>query len=727
MMGKGAIPGTDKALLCTLGPSSLNEATIRRLSEAGATLFRLNLSHTSLDELRPAIELIERSTCVPVCIDTEGAQIRTGWMAEGFIELGCDKVVRIVREPIQGDEARFNLYPHDTIDLLEVGDIVSIDFNSALVQVLEIDISGLLVRVLNGGRVGQNKAVSVQRDIFLPPLTAKDQAATAIAIEMNVNYHALSFANSAADVRELRHTTGEGCCIISKIESRRGLKNLDEIALASDALLIDRGDLSHEVMIEQIPRLQKAVIRRARRFGRPIYVATNLLESMVDRPSPTRAEVNDVYNTLSDGADGLVLAAETAIGAYPVRCAEMVVRMVREHQRAGDDEGLVLGSPHSLLAPPHGGRLVERVVAHEGELHGLIELEVSRSDLMDCEQLATGTFSPLCGFMDQETLSSVLEKDCLPDGTIWPMPILLQLPRGRAERLTAGERVGLASSDGTVHALIDVREIYRLDMEHVAQKWFGSSSRDHPGVRRFFAAGEVAIAGEVTLVRPVASLHKAFELSPRKSRYIFAHNGWSRVVGFHTRNVCHRAHEYLQISALRKSNADGIYISPVVGEKKSNDFLAGPILESYRILFESGQYEAEQRLLGSFSTYSRYAGPREALFTALCRKNMGCSHFILGRDHTGVGNFYPADANARYFEKVGDIGIEPLFFDAIGYNPLTRSYGPIGSNENVITLSGTQFRQTLLSGRRVPDWFVRDSIQDMLLEELSAGRQVFHG
>ena len=127
-MGKGAIPGTDKALLCTLGPSSLNEATIRRLSEAGATLFRLNLSHTSFDELRPAIELIERSTRVPVCIDTEGAQIRTGLMAKRFIELGCDEVVHIVREPVQGDDARFNLYPHDTIDLLEVGDIISIDF-----------------------------------------------------------------------------------------------------------------------------------------------------------------------------------------------------------------------------------------------------------------------------------------------------------------------------------------------------------------------------------------------------------------------------------------------------------------------------------------------------------------------------------------------------------------------------------------------------------------------
>ena len=188
---------------------------------------------------------------------------------------------------------------------------------------------------------GQNKAVTVQRQIYLPPLTAKDIAVIDIAKSYGIRNFALSFANSAEDVETLRARVGRDARIISKIECRAGLRNLEEIAAASDALLIDRGDLSREIPIEQIPRIQKEIIRKTKGFGRRIYVATNLLESMVSQRSPTRAEVNDIYNTLADGADGLVLAAETAIGEYPVRCAAMIVRMVHEHQNQPDLVDLV--------------------------------------------------------------------------------------------------------------------------------------------------------------------------------------------------------------------------------------------------------------------------------------------------------------------------------------------------------------------------------------------------
>jgi pyruvate kinase len=716
------IPNTDKALLCTLGPASLNEPTIKRLADLGATLFRLNLSHTNLEQLTPAIDIIQKSADVPVCIDTEGAQVRTGRMADK-VELRYGNKSMIVRDSIIGNAERFNLYPSDIADYLKAGDIISIDFNAALVQILAISEPGLELRILSGGRVGSNKAVTVQRELTLPALTAKDRAAVEIAKGMGVQNYALSFANSARDVKELRDMVGDEARIISKIECRQGLRNLDEIGRASNALLIDRGDLSREILIEQIPRIQKTLIRRAKKLERPIYVATNLLESMVDQPTPTRAEVNDIYNTLSDGADGLVLAAETAIGAFPVRCAEMVVRMVREYQEFRTNDQLSTDDRFSLLPPPHGGKLIEQTTPPQIDLTKLPKLRVAMTDLMDCELLANGTYSPLGGFMTRRELDSVLSSNCLPDGTIWTMPILLQVSNDKD--IGPGSMIALTSADDRIHALLEVSEKYSLDKGRIATAWFGSDSPAHPGVARFYAAGDTALAGRVILVEPLPSRYKAYEFSPHRTRFVFAHNGWSRVVGFHTRNVCHRAHEFLQLEALRRVNGDGIYVSPVVGPKKPNDFLTGPILDSYRVLLDNADYPKEKYLLGGFPTYSRYAGPREAVFTALCRKNMGCSHFIVGRDHTGVGNYYAVDANQRIFDELGDIGISPVFFDTIGFDPRTGSYAPSLNDNHAMNISGTQFREALLAGNRVPSWFVRDEIQDMLLGELAAGRAIF--
>ena len=272
---------------------------------------------------------------------------------------------------------------------------------------------------------------------------------------------------------------------------------------------------------------------------------------------------------------------------------------------------------------------------------------------------------------------------------------------------------------------MDISEIYELDTDKVAQQWFGTTSSNHTGVKRFFAAGDWAIGGSVTLVSPLASALKPYEISPTDSRYIFEHNGWSQVVGFHTRNVCHRAHEFLQNTALETANADGIYISPVTGTKKANDFLPEPVIRSYEMLLNAAPDEANTRMLGAFSTYSRFAGPREAIFTALCRKNMGCSHFIIGRDHTGVGDYYSPDANRRFFDGVGEIGVTPIFFDPIGYSPGKNTYELMDGTDDLETISGTQFREALLSGDRVPDWFVRGDVQDMLLAELAEGRPIF--
>jgi ATP sulfurylase len=217
---------------------------------------------------------------------------------------------------------------------------------------------------------------------------------------------------------------------------------------------------------------------------------------------------------------------------------------------------------------------------------------------------------------------------------------------------------------------------------------------------------------------------RQYELSPSQVRFIFSHQGWSKIVGFHTRNVVHQAHRHIQLEALTRCNGDGLFISPVVGPKKVGDFLPKPVLESYQVLLDAGEYPIENTLLGTFSTYPRYAGPREAVFTAMCRKNFGCSHFIIGRDHAGVGDYYPVDANRKIFDVLGDIGIEPIFFDEIVYNSQSNSYGSAKSaGQNI---SGTEARQIILSGNRLPNWFMHDQVQDHLLRMMAENKPIFY-
>ncbi|MDP6344502.1 MAG: pyruvate kinase, partial [Alphaproteobacteria bacterium] len=588
----------------------------------------------------------------------------------------------------------------------------------------------VVMRVLNGGQIGNNKAVTVDRDVTMPPLTPKDEEAVRIGVAEGVSHFALSFANRGEDVATLRAIVGDDAFVISKIETLSGLDNLDAIAAASNALLIDRGDLSRQVPLEQIPRVQKAIIRRVKELDRKAYVATNLLESMVTSPIPTRAEVNDIYNTLNDGADGLVLAAETAIGDYPIRCAGMIVRMTREYEKAQaeDPTSLAARPPVNLLVEPHGGELVHRLAAGAdlAGLDRLPKLTVAETDLLDCEQIALGTYSPLTGFMDQDTMQAVLDDHRLPDGTVWTMPVVLQMTEAATRRFGPGERIALTTDDGMVHSLLDVAEVSRFDRQAAAAKWFGTDAPEHPGVARLMAGGEFLVAGDVRLVERLPSLHRHYELTPSQTRSIFAHKGWIQVVGFHTRNVVHRVHEYIQMQALERTGADGLYISPVIGPKKAGDFLPGPIMRSYQTLLEFGLYPKERVVLGSFQTYSRYSGPREAVFTALCRKNMGCSYFIVGRDHTGVADFYAPDANRRLFDDLGDIGIAPVHFDAIGYNPEKEGYGPLDEAGAVEPISGSQIRDALRTGDEIPDWSIRDLVQDMLREEVAAGRPLFY-
>jgi pyruvate kinase len=715
-----------KEILCTLGPASMNGRVIGRLTELGATLFRINLSHTALADVGDVIDTIRSHTDVPICLDTEGAQVRTGAFVEGKILIAENEIIQIPHSRAPGNARCFNLYPSNIVGDLEIGDFISIDFNAVLVQVTEARGGGVAVRVLNGGEIGSNKAVTVERALTMPPLTEKDIAALKIGRAKGIDHVALSFANFPEDVDVIRRHAGDGVKVISKIECRNGVENLEEIATRSDAILIDRGDLSREFPVEHIPAMQKQITRRTKAVQRKVYVATNLLESMIVAPVPTRAEVNDVYNTLMDGVDGLVLAAETAIGAYPISCASMIVKLIHSFEAGSAvTPDYYVADPASLLVEPHGGKLVHReALAMAAEADQLPRVRVSDLALMDCQQIALGTFSPLTGFMDSAALESVLQSNHLPDGTIWTLPITLQLPREALKGAGVGDRVALESAAGIVHAMLDISEIYPLDFERIVQPWFGADSMSHPGVAGLAERGDVFVAGAVTLVRRLESLYRHFELTPAQTRFLFTRKGWSRVVGFHTRNVAHRVHEHIQLAALEETNADGLYISPVIGPRKTGDFLPGPILKSYQIMLDFHLYPVGKVVLGSFATYPRYSGPREAVFTALCRKNLGCSHFIVGRDHTGVGDFYRPEESQALFEKLGDMGVAPVFFDEIAYDSACGAYVPASEASEPVAISGSKARQMIAEDEALPEWFMRDIIQDHLRSEIAAGRAI---
>ncbi len=227
------------------------------------------------------------------------------------------------------------------------------------------------------------------------------------------------------------------------------------------------------------------------------------------------------------------------------------------------------------------------------------------------------------------------------------------------------------------------------------------------------------------MIESINSPYSEYRLTPAKSRFIFNKKGWNKVVGFHTRNVPHRVHEFIQINALESTHADGLLISPIIGPQKAGDFLPGPVIKSYQLLINQGLYPSEKVVLGCFSTYPRYAGPREAIFTAICRKNMGCSHFIVGRDHTGVGDFYRDSDTRQLFDKLDDLGIKPVFYDPIGYNPMKNQYCPVNSTET-IPISGSEVREALRQNRSLPHWVMHQLVQDMLRAQITAGKDIFY-
>jgi sulfate adenylyltransferase len=326
-------------ILCTLGPASMHQSVIEGLDERGVDLYRINLSHTPADAIARSIDLVRGWSDTPICLDSEGPQVRCG-PVEGEVVLDVDGQVTLTARRVDGSAHQLTLWPRSVFDVLQPGSLVGVDFDGALLEVIANDGTDARAVVVRPGRIRSNKAVTVDAPMRLPPLSEKDLEAIEIGSRAGIAHYALSFATRAEDVADLRSRTPDASHIIAKIESRAGVRGMDGIIEVADSVLIDRGDLSREVALEQVPYYQKAIVRRANRWNRPVYVATNLLESMVTSRMPTIAESNDIANTLLDGVHGLVLAAETAIGRDPVGALDMVLRAIAAFDRAHDTSAL---------------------------------------------------------------------------------------------------------------------------------------------------------------------------------------------------------------------------------------------------------------------------------------------------------------------------------------------------------------------------------------------------
>lgn len=706
-----------KKILCTLGPKSLNKKVINRLEGLGVDIFRLNLSHTKIDELEYNINLIRSFSSVPICLDTEGAQVRTGSFKEGEVSLENNKTVLISKKMVKGTSDNFNLYPENITDELLEADLISIDFDSVLLQIVGKKDDYLTTKVINGGKIGSNKGVAVNRNIDLPFITRKDKEAILIGNKLGINHFALSFAENGKNVRKFRELIGNQSFLISKIESHEGLINRSDIIKLSDAILIDRGDLSRDVEIENIPHTQEVLINEANKNNTEVFVATNLLESMLKSSTPTRAEVNDVYHTLKSGADGLVLAAETAIGLNPIKAASMIRKMISNFNETTSNDTLNFNKNVKGIKPHGGGDLNIKIASSSeiNEIYNLKKIEVDENSLLDAQQIALGTYSPIKGFMDKENVNSVLDNNLLVDGNIWTLPIILQIKDENELTKFINERVVMTSKEGEDIAFLDIDKIEEIDLNDLCKKWFKTNSLNHPGVYQIQSKGKYIVSGNVSLIKRKDTPYQNFDLSPQETRFIFSQKHWDVVVGFHTRNPIHRAHEFIQLSAMDISNADGMYINPVIGPKKKGDFLPEVVLKSYQLMIDSGHYSSENFLLGGFNTYSRFSGPREAVFTAICRKNMGCTHFIIGRDHAGVGDYYAEDDTRKFFDQLGDLVIEPIFFNPVGYDKKTKIFCEEKLSNNITEkISGSVIRQAIEKSENLPNWYMRDEVLEFI-------------
>ncbi len=380
------------------------------------------------------------------------------------------------------------------------------------------------------------------------------------------------------------------------------------------------------------------------------------------------------------------------------------------------------------MIAPHGGELINRYVTGT-ERERLLEqaqtlpgIVLDDKNISDLEMIACGAMSPLTGFMTRREYTSVVEHMRLSNGLVWSLPITLAVDEETAETVQKADQVALRDPRGQVLALLNVEEVYTYDKQQEAQQVFRTTDEKHPGVAYVYAQGDYLVGGEITMLnRPQHENFVDYRLEPTQTREAFRKRGWNTVVAFQTRNPIHRAHEYLQKCALEI--VDGLLIHPLVGRTKSDDIPAEVRMRSYQVLLQN-YYPENRYLLSVFPAAMRYAGPREAIFHALVRKNYGCTHIIIGRDHAGVGDYYGTyDAQHIFREfRPEELEITPLFFEHAFYcrrcgNMATAKTCPHDKSAHVF-LSGTKVREMLSRGELPPEEFTRREVAQLLMEAM---------
>jgi sulfate adenylyltransferase len=382
-------------------------------------------------------------------------------------------------------------------------------------------------------------------------------------------------------------------------------------------------------------------------------------------------------------------------------------------------------SPSVSTIRPHGGRLIDRTVpgdeydqfiASLADAPSLALDDISSSDLY---MIAVGAYSPLSGFLTEAEYNSVVETMQLDDGTLWPLPVTLPVRADDVRKLRMGQVISLTDTLGRMAGAMEIASIWQPDLDREAEQVYRTTDRNHPGVARLHERGDWYIGGTVRAIAgpPLSPELAELALTPKQTRALFAERQWRRVVAFQTRNPVHRAHEYIQKCALEM--VDGLLLHPLVGATKSDDIPAGIRMRSYQVLLER-YYPQDRVLLAAFPAAMRYAGPREALFHAIARQNYGCTHFIVGRDHAGVGNYYGTYDAQRIFDVIqpGRLAITPVFFEHTFFcyqcqAIVSQKTCPHGTEHHLV-VSGTEVRARLRRGEPLPLEFSRTEVIEVL-------------